>query len=441
MSETTTTTVTTAAAASSSSSASSPASTPPTSTPSPAKRAQTKVTKPAPEGDHRKRRRNRTTQSCLNCHTSKRMCDRQRPCGRCTQLGLTGLCVYEIDDPQRNDASDEAGRLQRRVAELEGLVRELKNKPHPRWAQTPPTQLGHEKWHMRAKSSRRGSEERDDAGSMRVANHHSIKRNGSPSSLASSSSPSMSHSDDVALMARLTSSSSGATTPASEFMDDSPIATEPSQRPGATIDFDLTALLSAAQPSSLSEPPYFGFEPPYAHSDHRAHPSPLASTPSLDHEHVHGESHCGCLSNIPEYHAMLELSLRLRKAADTLRRSTRHRSHSDCALLSRISTWDSMTTQTLGNILTPPDANLGMMPQAAPLGSVMRPRSNSSHPPPPYPLAASSPTSVTPLAPVAPWDMQTSSHYMSPLDESLMAWEASIQQQPWPQQQSATGHA
>ena len=28
---------------------------------------------PAPEGDHRKRRRNRTTQSCLNCHASKRM--------------------------------------------------------------------------------------------------------------------------------------------------------------------------------------------------------------------------------------------------------------------------------------------------------------------------------------------------------------------------------
>lgn len=28
---------------------------------------------PVPEGDHRKRRRNRTTQSCLNCHTSKRM--------------------------------------------------------------------------------------------------------------------------------------------------------------------------------------------------------------------------------------------------------------------------------------------------------------------------------------------------------------------------------
>ncbi len=55
-------------------------------------------------------RRNRTTQSCLNCHTSKRMvsgtylawrttncshlyqCDRKRPaCARCTQLGLVSV--------------------------------------------------------------------------------------------------------------------------------------------------------------------------------------------------------------------------------------------------------------------------------------------------------------------------------------------------------------
>lgn len=61
------------------------------------------------DSDHRKRRRNRTTQSCLNCHTSKRkvrrptplspfnpiltfeassQCDRKRPCQRCIQLGL-----------------------------------------------------------------------------------------------------------------------------------------------------------------------------------------------------------------------------------------------------------------------------------------------------------------------------------------------------------------
>lgn len=103
--------------------------------------------------DHRKRRRNRTTQSCLNCHTSKRKCDRKRPCQRCIQLGLTGLCVYEIDDPAlRDDPSlDENTRLRNRIAELESLVRELRGKPHPRWADhnfrdgDP-----NEKWHSRA---------------------------------------------------------------------------------------------------------------------------------------------------------------------------------------------------------------------------------------------------------------------------------------------------
>ncbi|KAI0030997.1 hypothetical protein K488DRAFT_53045, partial [Vararia minispora EC-137] len=82
----------------------------------------------AMDTDHRKRRRNRTTQSCLNCHTSKRKCDRKRPCSRCIQLGLTGLCVYEVDDPAlRDDPNvDEATRLRNRIAELESLVRELR---------------------------------------------------------------------------------------------------------------------------------------------------------------------------------------------------------------------------------------------------------------------------------------------------------------------------
>ncbi|EJF63274.1 hypothetical protein BD309DRAFT_859987 [Dichomitus squalens] len=108
------------------------------------------------EVDHRKRRRNRTTQSCLNCHTSKRKCDRKRPCQRCIQLGLTGLCVYEVDDPAlRDDPNvDENTRLRNRIAELESLVRELRGKPHPKWAE--PTFCDgdpNEKWHSR--SSRR----------------------------------------------------------------------------------------------------------------------------------------------------------------------------------------------------------------------------------------------------------------------------------------------
>ncbi|KAL5482892.1 hypothetical protein ACEPAI_9487 [Sanghuangporus weigelae] len=108
--------------------------------------------------DHRKRRRNRTTQSCLNCHTSKRKCDRKRPCQRCIQLGLTGLCVYEVDDPALRDDPDldETTRLRNRIAELESLVRELRGKPHPRWAD-PNYYDGDasDKWHTR--SQKRGN--------------------------------------------------------------------------------------------------------------------------------------------------------------------------------------------------------------------------------------------------------------------------------------------
>ncbi|SRR6266702_90856 len=142
----------------------------------------------AAASDHRKRRRNRTTQSCLNCHTSKRMvhpptssfrrilspllqCDRKRPCGRCTQLGIVccSPCVRALRNqgthsrhrqvsactklttpvkgsvppvlivgpayllipihPLRTEAADDKTRLQKRVAELEGVIREA-SLPH-----------------------------------------------------------------------------------------------------------------------------------------------------------------------------------------------------------------------------------------------------------------------------------------------------------------------
>lgn len=94
---------------------------------------------PAPEEpapiDHRKRRRNRLALSCVNCHQAKRSCDRKRPCSRCVQLGITGLCVYEVDkDVVRDDPANENIRLRKRIAELESVVRGLKNNPHPRWA-------------------------------------------------------------------------------------------------------------------------------------------------------------------------------------------------------------------------------------------------------------------------------------------------------------------
>ncbi|KZT03741.1 uncharacterized protein LAESUDRAFT_323655 [Laetiporus sulphureus 93-53] len=128
-----------------------------------------------PDIDRRRRPRNRPTQSCLNCHTSKRKCDRKRPCSRCIQLGLvtyiyvfmrsfnvnflpqTGLCIYEVDDPALRDNPniDETTRLRNRIAELESVLREIRGKPHPRWAET--AYRGgdvHEKWHSRTKLDR-----------------------------------------------------------------------------------------------------------------------------------------------------------------------------------------------------------------------------------------------------------------------------------------------
>ncbi|KAJ7056160.1 hypothetical protein C8F01DRAFT_1234147 [Mycena amicta] len=104
---------------------------------------------PVGEDDHRKKRRNRTIQSCLNCHATKRMCDRKRPCSRCAQLGLTGTCVYEVqvdggesnvvqhESAPRPQPGEDSAKMRARIAELESFVRELKNKPPPRGSARP----------------------------------------------------------------------------------------------------------------------------------------------------------------------------------------------------------------------------------------------------------------------------------------------------------------
>ncbi|KAJ9099939.1 hypothetical protein QFC21_003945 [Naganishia friedmannii] len=80
--------------------------------------------------DHRKRKRNRTIQSCLPCHQNKRKCDRKKPCSRCKTLGLTGSCVYEVDHSRDENDPDqtENDHLRSRIAELEQVVRELRQK-------------------------------------------------------------------------------------------------------------------------------------------------------------------------------------------------------------------------------------------------------------------------------------------------------------------------
>ncbi|KAJ7073244.1 hypothetical protein B0H15DRAFT_65404 [Mycena belliarum] len=233
------------------------------------KKALAKAT-PTTDGDHRKRRRNRTTQSCLNCHTTKRMCDRKRPCSRCSQLGLSGNCVYEVDDPKRQAQPDESARLINRIAELEGVIRELKNKPHPRWL---------------------AEQDRPAFGS--------------------DSHPSP-------------PSSAGPPTPKA------PIWAFPSspRNSGSQSPSQITGPTSLYGSDSLES--LFS-----------------AYTGLTDHIVLRRSGICGCLNETVCYNVVLELSIRLRKAADVMARSPSHSINSSCALQSYIMELDTFVKDSL----------------------------------------------------------------------------------------------
>ncbi|CAK5267883.1 unnamed protein product [Mycena citricolor] len=90
--------------------------------------SQTLAPVPGGEEDRRKRRRNRTTHSCLNCHATKRMCDRKRPCTRCVQSGMASHCTYQTDAAVGFDPTPKHDKsaLLARIAELERMVEELR---------------------------------------------------------------------------------------------------------------------------------------------------------------------------------------------------------------------------------------------------------------------------------------------------------------------------
>ncbi|KAJ7108874.1 hypothetical protein C8R43DRAFT_185709 [Mycena crocata] len=220
-------------------------------------------------------RRNRTTQSCLSCHATKRMCDRKRPCSRCSQLGISGSCVYEVDDPNRqSNKQDDGARLMNRIAELEGVIRELKNKNK--------------------------GQDRSSAG---TSPSPSPPRSGVPSPPNNNNpiwpSPSPGY------------NSSGSISPFPSGMSHSqPV-------PGYPRSNDSLASLMAA---------YAGL---------------------VDHMFIRRGGNCDCLNESACYNAVLELSLRLRRAADVLARSPSHLTNSDCALNTHISDLDSFAKNSL----------------------------------------------------------------------------------------------
>ncbi|TFK75363.1 hypothetical protein BDN72DRAFT_892326 [Pluteus cervinus] len=385
---------------------------------------------PSQDGDHRKRRRNRTTQSCLNCHTSKRMCDRKRPaCARCTQLGLTGLCVYEVDDPsQRSDSQDESSRLLKRVAELEGVIRELKNKPHPRWVQSGNNPEDYDKWHTRAQT-RAGSSEPTEQPSCAVPPSPGSSDKGDVPSTPSSSSghrqpagPRQNVYPAIALHSPSAQSpyynSSPQSTPSPSTMtptDEYPL-TQAAIASHSTHDYDLSSMF-------LSYPSLMGCEEgAYGH----------IGKESQDRDQCFVKQpggHCGCLHEASNYNVVLELSLRLRKAADVLARSAGHHMGSNCALNQRIADLDAFATNALGNISSPPED------MSTPLATPDRSQhgiggGSMSHAPPTFGPGATRTLSGATVSPQSLHSLRSSWELMPSVssasvscDDSFMSWE------------------
>ncbi|KAK7681628.1 hypothetical protein QCA50_015362 [Cerrena zonata] len=266
------------------------------------------------EVDHRKRRRNRTTQSCLNCHTSKRKCDRKRPCQRCIQLGLTGLCVYEVDDPAlRDDPNlDETTRLRNRIAELESLVRELRGKPHPRWADANFCDGdASEKWHSR--SSRRVQSQMQRQKREQDDNGHSMD----VSPVKVEQSADMSHRQ----LYRMSPSP--------------PMSAHPHQHQGDCSPVENANINSYQSSSTIG----------YGH--HRQHAPPSLSMPNNNDLYYHQpyikpavsspiHPSCTCLTNPAAGNPLIALIQQLQQTLQLLRQLPEHNSRHQCIILKRI---------------------------------------------------------------------------------------------------------
>ncbi|KAL6305059.1 hypothetical protein BKA93DRAFT_246231 [Sparassis latifolia] len=385
------------------------------------------------EDDHRRKRRNRTTQSCLNCHTSKRMCDRKRPCGRCTQLGLTGLCIYEVDDPSpSNDTQDETLRLQKRVAELESIIRELKNKPHPRWIKSTKDAGIEKKRNNRTTASRRKGIpdivisdtatpppiERVVASSptthifpdrpFDTYNHLTLDVNNCSPSPFAPASPST---DPI---------SSPLLTPSSPLSPSSEHTPAPATQ--SDIGPDLSVLLSSylAGQGGIEDNTFDDIFHDLSQSD-------------MNVDDSHTGDHCGCLNDPTNYHIVLELSLRLRRAADMLTRFSEHESGArPCAISQGITELDRFASLALGNIAIPPElispySNHNMVANMGPhtthsinfhgvLPPLLAPASTVT--PSPYPLQS-----------VLPWGVEGAATHTDHRSDSLMSWDPSRHRQ------------
>ncbi|KAI0086942.1 hypothetical protein BDY19DRAFT_995376 [Irpex rosettiformis] len=363
------------------------------------------------EIDHRKRRRNRTTQSCLNCHTSKRKCDRKRPCQRCIQLGLTGLCVYEVDDPAlRDDPNiDETTRLRNRIAELESLVRELRGKPHPRWAE-PNFCDGDasEKWHSR--STRRSQLQfRQRASTL---DSQQSTQPSSPTVVKTEQGPERSQQTQLYRM----SPSPGPQIP----FDNLPQSYSHRDTHHGHENCSPTNDMHYS-PSSSSTTSSLGF-PPRQTSGVLALPSNdlYYHQPYIRSENGTADPSCSCLTNPAAGHPLISLTHQLQNTIELLRQLPEHATrHNNCIILKRITQLNNLMQllphknnahgkRGLDGGFAKNNGGSGASTPQTPFDALSTPESELLSP-----VSTSSHSSINPAIHTQDWPMPTASQYDS----------------------------
>lgn len=207
----------------------------------------------------------------------------------------------------------------------------MKNKPHPRWVRpAASTELdGNDK-------PQSSSSESSSSGLSERLSSEPSEKTSTTTALALHQPPATQ--SPIAHTSRCPTSPSAYYNTPSSFGSSSPLATPPDELPLSfagvasahtfTPDFDFASMFMG----------YSGLLSPY---DEGPSTEPLHhQTECISSQHPGGE-HCGCLTEHSSHQAVLELSIRLRKAADSLRRSAHHQLESNCQLNRQIAELDA----------------------------------------------------------------------------------------------------
>jgi hypothetical protein len=248
----------------------------------------------------------------------------------------------------------------------------MKNKPHPRWVQSGSNSES-EKWHSRQQTAAHGNVDSPDASNTSTPLSPTLAESPSDSSSSSAQSVCIPTPPYVFSSSELTYTPADTTlnpnpphmrnpyhtapSPASDMSSALATPTDEVSAYAPAIVGDQHASANDFDFSSMftSYPDLISYNEGFSHAERpprpRLHPVTIPqSIPQYNKSCTHQSAspdedrHCGCLNEPSSYNAVLELSLRLRRAADYLSRSGNHRMGARCLLHQRVSELDTFAT-------------------------------------------------------------------------------------------------